>query len=95
MSETKTYSVVCPDEECARGFDVIKTAEDLADGGELIACPACGQWWEWDIDGAAGTLELLPEEEEEEEDEGQDEEEEEDEDQDEEEEEDEDQDEEA
>jgi hypothetical protein len=62
MAESKTYSVICPDPNCANEFKIELSAAELADGAELIACPECNESWEWNYDEAAGTLELLPDE---------------------------------
>jgi hypothetical protein len=68
MADTlKTYSLICPDIDCAEEFDVELSPAALADGGDLIECPKCGEWWEWQYDLNADmgtdTLQLLGDEE--------------------------------
>ena len=66
MDDTlKTYSLICPDIDCAEEFDIeLSPAAALADGGEPIECPECGEEWEWEYDLDTDTLQLLGDEEE-------------------------------
>jgi hypothetical protein len=59
MAETKSYSVTCPDPDCAAEFELTQTPEQLADGAECFACPECGELWEWSYDELTDTLTLL------------------------------------
>jgi len=67
MDDTlKTYSLICPDIDCAEEFDIeLSPAAALADGGETIECPECGEEWEWEYDPDTDTLQLLGDEEDE------------------------------
>jgi hypothetical protein len=59
MADTlKTYSLICPDADCAEEFDVSLAPEALTEGGVCIQCPACGDEWEWEYDPDTGTLQL-------------------------------------
>jgi hypothetical protein len=58
MAELKTYTVTCPDPDCAEEFTIQRDPETLGDDGELIQCPACGEEWEWEHE--AGFITLLP-----------------------------------
>ena len=63
MADTlKTYSLICPDTDCAEEFDVSRTPESLVEDGECICCPACDEEWEWEYDAEADTLQLLADE---------------------------------
>jgi hypothetical protein len=65
MADTlKTYNLICPDIDCAEEFDVDLSPAALADGGEPIECPRCGEEWEWEYDLDIDTLQLLGDEEE-------------------------------
>jgi hypothetical protein len=65
MDDTlKTYSLICPDINCAEEFDIELSPAALADGGEPIKCPECGEEWEWEYDPDTDTLQLLGDEEE-------------------------------
>lgn len=60
MADTlKTYTLECPG--CIEDFTVELASEALADGGELIECPECGEAWAWEL-CEDGTLLLLPDE---------------------------------
>ena len=59
---TKTYSLICPDTDCAQEFNVEYAPAELIDGGECIECPACDEEWEWEYDAEADTLQLLADE---------------------------------
>ena len=59
MATLKTYTVTCPDEDCAEEFTIERDPETLGDDGELIECPACFNEWEWEHD-KAGVITLLP-----------------------------------
>jgi len=62
MADTlKTYELECPG--CDEVFTIECAPAQLADGGELIECPACLTEWEWEYDPDADTLELLDDEE--------------------------------
>jgi hypothetical protein len=62
MDDTlKTYSLICPDIDCAEEFDIELSPAALADGGETIECPECGEEWEWEYDLDTDTLQLLGE----------------------------------
>lgn len=67
MADTlKTYSLICPDIDCAEEFDIeLSPAAALADGGETIECPECGEEWEWEYDPDTDILQLLGDEEDE------------------------------
>ena len=67
MDDTlKTYSLICPDIDCAEEFDIeLSPAAALADGGETIECPECGEEWEWEYDPDTDALQLLGDEEDE------------------------------
>lgn len=67
MDDTlKTYSLICPDIDCAEEFDIeLSPAAALADGGETIECPECGEEWEWEYDPDTDILQLLGDEEDE------------------------------
>ena len=54
-----TYELTCPDPDCDEEFDVERSPAALVDGGELIQCPGCGEFWEWGYDEANDTLELF------------------------------------
>jgi len=65
MADTlKTYELICPDINCASEFDVELSPAALADGGEPIECPDCGEEWEWEYHPDTDTLQLLGDEEE-------------------------------
>ena len=59
----KTYSLICPDPDCAAEFDVELDPATLTEDGDLIECPECLDEWEWEYDAEADTLTLLPDEE--------------------------------
>jgi hypothetical protein len=69
----KTYTLTCPDPDCAESFDIELDPTTLTDEGELIECPECLEEWEWEYDAVTGILALLPDEDEDEEDEDDDE----------------------
>lgn len=60
----KTYTVTCPDPECATAFEfegdpeILKTEE-----GETITCPDCAGEWDWIFDADTNELELYAQEE--------------------------------
>lgn len=56
-----TFNVACPDEDCAEEFTIEREPKDLEEGGELIACPACLEEWEWEYDAVDGIVLTLPE----------------------------------
>lgn len=56
----KTYTLTCPDSDCAHEFTLECDPETLADGGELIECPKCLDEWEWEHDPATDVLTLIP-----------------------------------
>ena len=63
MADTlKMYSLICPEIDCSTEFDVQLSPEALAEDGDLITCPACGEEWEWEYDAEADTLQLLADE---------------------------------
>ena len=63
MADTlKTYSLICPDTNCAEEFDIERAPETLVEDGECIQCPACGEEWEWEYDAEADTLQLVADE---------------------------------
>jgi hypothetical protein len=65
MDDTlKTYSLICPDIDCAEEFDIELSPAALADGGEPIECPECNEEWEWEYYPDTDTLQLLGDEEE-------------------------------
>ena len=65
MADTlKVYTLICPDIDCAEEFDIELSPAALADGGEPIECPECGEEWEWEYDLDTDTLQLLGDEEE-------------------------------
>jgi hypothetical protein len=57
MATLKTYTVTCPDPDCAGTFDIERDPETLGDDGELIECPFCFNEWEWEHE--AGIITLL------------------------------------
>jgi hypothetical protein len=58
MADTpKTYSLICP--ECDEAFDIQLLPAALADDGDPIECPDCGEECEWEYDAATDTLELV------------------------------------
>ena len=61
----KTYTLICPDPDCAEEFDIELEPSELGDDGDLIECPECFEFWEWSFDADTDTLTLLPDEEEE------------------------------
>ena len=70
MADTsKTYSLICPDIDCAEEFDIELMPADLAEDGDLITCPGCEESWEWEHDAETDTLTLLPNADDEDEDE--------------------------
>jgi hypothetical protein len=56
-----TYTLTCPGDNCGIVFKHEAEPEALAEGGELITCPECGEEWAWEL-AEDGTLELLPDE---------------------------------
>jgi hypothetical protein len=59
----KTYSLICPDPDCAAEFDVELDPATLTEDGDLIECPECLDEWEWEYDAEADTLILLEDDE--------------------------------
>ena len=58
-----TYTVTCPDPQCATTFTHDADPKQLATGdGDLVTCQECGEAWEWDYDPNTDTLDLCPEE---------------------------------
>lgn len=62
----KTYTLVCPDPDCAEEFDIELDPATLTEDGDLIECPGCFDEWEWEYDAPTDTLSLLPDEDDEE-----------------------------
>ena len=58
----KTYTLVCPDPDCAEEFDIELDPATLEDEGDLIECPSCLEEWEWEHDAETDALVLLPDE---------------------------------
>lgn len=56
MATLKTYTVTCPDPDCAKKFTIERDPETLGDDGELIECPACFNEWEWEYEDGVITL---------------------------------------
>ena len=61
----KTYTLICPDPDCAAGFDIELEPADLSEDGDLIECPLCLEEWEWSYAAETDTLTLIPDEDEE------------------------------
>ena len=59
----KTFTLICPDPDCAEEFDIDLDPSTLTEDAELIECPACLEEWEWEYAPETETLTLLPDEE--------------------------------
>ena len=58
----KTYTLICPDPDCAEEFDIELDPAELTDDADLIECPECFEEWEWNYDVDTETLTLIPDE---------------------------------
>lgn len=56
----KTYTLICPDPDCAEEFDIELDPATLTDDADLIECPECLEEWEWIYEEEADTLVLVP-----------------------------------
>lgn len=56
MATLKTYTLKCPDPDCAEEFTIERDPETLGDDGELIECPFCFNEWEWEYEDGVITL---------------------------------------
>jgi hypothetical protein len=59
----KTYTLICPDPDCADEFDIKLEPADLSEDGDLIECPTCFEEWEWSYAAETDTLTLVADEE--------------------------------
>jgi hypothetical protein len=60
----KTFTLVCPDPDCAEEFELELDPATLTEEADLIECPACLDEWEWEYVAETDALTLLPDEEE-------------------------------
>ena len=58
----KTFTLICPDPDCAEEWDIDLDPATLTEDAELIECPACLEEWEWEYAPETETLTLLPDE---------------------------------